>query len=208
MEKAMAGPFGFTYPTRTGTPQSQNVMNDGEWDAGWQSKLSAVPQYISSGGSGPQWTNVSAMSNDAAASFLNNTGGGYGYEWRDTGMLDPIGQASRDFYVMTDKGTPSVSMLNPEWEKLNNQYMGEKQGRQENQTAQQQAYNNMLGNYQQNGVIGADYTTPNFGLVTGNSDTGMPQGTDATWSTGVYDPTKQSGTYSNPNMVNKTFWGL
>lgn len=208
MEKAMAGPFGFTYPTRTGTPNSQTVLSDGEWSAPWEQQLASIPKTITVGGSAPTWTNVSLASNEAAGGYLQNElQNNWGYEWRPTGRLDGFGNPQDDLYIMTDRGTPSSTVANPEWEKLNNQYQGELQNRQQQQTAGQQAYNNMLGNYQANGVIGSDYTNPNFGLVTGNNDTGMPQPNNETWTSGVYDPTKQSGTY-NPNMVNKTFWGL
>lgn len=77
----------------------------------------------------------------------------------------------------------------------------------ESQIAQQQAYNNMIGNGQQNAVIGPGYTDPNFGQVDGQIGDGKPPavpGVDPSWSSGVYNP---QGTY-DPQRKSGWGWGL
>lgn len=56
---------------------------------------------------------------------------------------------------------------NPEFRSALGNFLSTKSAFAENNIARQQAYNNMLGNGQMNGMIGANYSDPNFGQVTG-----------------------------------------
>lgn len=172
------GGLGSSYPMRTNAPESQNVMADGEWNANWQNQLSAIPQYITTGASDPVWTNVSALDNSSAVNVLNQAANkGSPYEWQSTGAVDPIGQNMPDLYIQTKAGSAGTTSLNPEWDKLNKQYQDELAARNNNQSALQQAYNVMQGNYAFNGNLTSDYTNPNYGQVSGTQTaTTIPSG--------------------------------
>ena len=103
-------------------------------------------------------------------------------------------------------GWANALQSNPEWQSTFDQALNQ---RRENQTAQQQAYNGMVGQGQKNGIMGESYTTPGFGRVDGQAQNPYAVnsgGNNMGWAsgfgneaTGVYDPIKQT---------QKTFWGL
>lgn len=184
------------------SPQSGVVQSDGEWDSGWQSKLSSVPQYFG-GGSTATFTNVfdlvRAGEVDKAFSLINQAAANNtSTKWTPTGV-DVNNTPMADFMIQTgSESTPQT--LNPEWQRINDDYQAAKGLRAENQTRQQQAYDtSMMGNNAVGGVMPANYADPNFGQVTGRvGGLGGLGGMDLTGteqpSTGVY--TGGSGAYN------------
>lgn len=69
----------------------------------------------------------------------------------------------------------------------------------ETQTRNQQAYDSMRNNGQINALIGPDYSDANFGSVSGQGATQLPQidGVNMDWVQGVYDPSQASGLFGN-----------
>lgn len=222
-----------THPVRRFEPTSQQVLSDQEFNTGWQDKLSAVPQFLQvayeEAATQPEnWYtpapdkqtpgtlyggSVSDSGPGGATQYFGagQPTGGYGTSVSDVGP----GGASMHGQVLT--GDPSgLGMVtkyrqeaNPEWQRIKNEMEAAMQFRQQNQTAQQQAYNGMLDQGQKNGVMGPGYSNPGFGRVDGQAQNPYsvdPGSNNMNWAagydvapTGVYDPLQQT---------QETFWGL
>jgi hypothetical protein len=92
--------------------------------------------------------------------------------------------------------TPDFSALEQERKQMLARY--DAQGRN------QQAYDWMLGGGQINGIIGPEYTNPNFGQI-GAQTPEVPEGTDMAWAADVYRP---GDTFTAPRPTSKgwNFW--
>lgn len=101
---------------------------------------------------------------------------------------------------------PDVARLNTEKEQL--------APLAEQQIRQQQAYDQMQGGWQLNGVMSPDYANAGFNQVTGSSNAyaGPSQsdliGLETDWMQGVYDPSTQraTGAYTPTNYSNNRGW--
>jgi hypothetical protein len=170
---------GAAFPTRgQNTPNSGQVMSDGEFNQGWEGKLATVPQYFA-GASRPTFTNVqdlykagqvdqaNALVQRAAAENLN-------YKWEGRGGTTLAGDFNPGNYMVQTGMEAGPQELNPEWARINNDFQSARGLRSENQTRQQQAYNTtMAGNGAFGGVLPANYTDPNYGQVTGQKTGGL-----------------------------------
>jgi hypothetical protein len=207
-----------TFPVRRAMPTSDQVMSDPEFQADWQSRLDAIPQTIGTGerGADKQIQLVPGASGwDASAAeqvFMRNP------SLRDPSVFgtSAYNQANNaatkgGSHLFTQKGE-QIMNVNPEWQRLKNEMDAAMQKRQEAQTANQQAYDGMLGQGQKNGVMGAGYSNPGFGRVDGmaqnpyavnaqdnNNPAFAGYQQDTTGLTGVYDPIAQT---------KELFWGL
>jgi len=217
------GGLGSSFPMRFGSPESQRILSDQEFNTGWQNKISAEAsaradatknlgqQYAASsvfqGGDRPTVYNDAAV-NSFVKSANNSVNGGLA-DRSNTGQNQT--QFNRTLGNLGLDG--AYSQMQPDMsQQLQQQYALEKQQREQGQVAQQQAYNGMIGNGQLNGILGADYTTPGFGQINGQTTNpyainNAPAGVNMDWTkaagtaqnTGVYDPLA---------ATQKTFWGI
>jgi hypothetical protein len=222
-----------TFPVRRAMPTSDQVMSDPEFMADWQSRLDAIPQTISAPGEGG---GVQSLTYDWGSNQNKSFGapGGAGVQsvtaGQDYGLGSPGGAGTQSVTLGSDIGfipravgatgimgitreqPTSLTQVNPEWQRLKNEMDAAMQQRQEAQTANQQAYDVMLGQGQKNGVMGAGYSNPGFGRVDGmaqnpyavnaqdnNNPAFAGYQQDTTALTGVYDPIAQT---------KELFWGL
>lgn len=110
------------------------------------------------------------------------------------GVLPPY-EAPKPYQVFNPGYTPDFSALEREKEKMMGLY--------DAQARQQQAYDVMSGGHQINGIMGPNYSDPNFGRITGaEPKTNAPE--DMAWADGLYNPT---GTYSTA-PGKSTAWSL
>lgn len=150
------------------------------------------------------------MTDDVVSGYKNSLGGanqffsmnnyayGNGFEGDGYNFAAPNSGASHT--VMQETRT-----TNPEYARMQQLMQTEMQNRQENQTAQQQAYNSMSDQYQKNGMMGAGYTDPNFGSIDGLATTDEE---NPIWSEGLVDEGTQTGVYDPVASTEKSFWGL
>ena len=199
-----------THPVRRFEPTSQQVQSDQEYNEEWQGKLAAVPQFLQ-----VAYEELSdpVTTMDNVDKYQNNVvpfAGEYGRMHHSVG-----GPGVQDITYPTSPGaslgmtTKYRNEANPEWHRLKNEMEAAMHFRQQNQTAQQQAYNGMLDQGQKNGVMGPGYSNPGFGRVDGQAQNPYsvdPGSNNMNWAagydvapTGVYDPLQQT---------QETFWGL
>jgi hypothetical protein len=197
------GGLGATYPTRYGQPTSQAVdylAPQDQWQKDWDQRYSSLAA-TSRAATPDQWVGI----NDYA-------GGPQAYlqalhdpstQYRTTPSADGNGLSLSQIFVPGQAAvTPDFSGLNAEKDKMAPVY--------NNQAAQQQAYNGMLGNGQLNAIPGADYSVPGFGQITGNSNpysVDVPSGVNLPQGSGTYGAGQQTGVY-NPQQTSKQYWGL
>jgi hypothetical protein len=215
------GGIGATYPRRQERPDSQVVQSNDEFGVEQAKRLEGVPQTITSYSPGrtetgfnQSWVDYSRLQpNWGVVSSRNSSMGDNGY----TSSAYPTGLSflANIPYSRTVGGGSSTSP-NPEYERLKKLNEGEMQNRMETQTAQQQAYDNMLGNEQKNAVMSGAYSNPNFGAVDGNFDSPYlidnSAGANLDSLSGVYDPNSAgaTGVYGGNGAATtkKNFWGL
>lgn len=228
------GGLGASYPARFGAPNSQAVdyLPDAkDWLGNWQSRFDAEEarrgqgataagpskeQYISGvlGGLGQPAGPVTWQPEKDVSAFTNHLIGG-GQLYHGSGK---VGEEVARFalgdslYDQLRNYTPAAASpgYQPNFSALN----AEKSAmapRFEAQTANAQAYDNMLGNGMVGGVIGPGYEAPDFGQVTGEfgqSTAGAQPNLGMGWTDGAYKPGgTNSGVYA-PNPYNTVRWGL
>ena len=198
-----------THPVRRFEPTSQQVQSDQEHNEEGQGKLSNVPQFIETTRPTETVERWDTLSNFApgATIFQTDYTGPNATSWNREAF--PIQQPNMTVYGRETTGGGTISEANPEWNRLKNEMDAAMQFRQQNQTAQQQAYNGMLDQGQKNGVMGPGYSNPGFGRVDGQAQNPYsvdPGSNNMNWAagydaapTGVYDPLQQT---------QETFWGL
>lgn len=216
------GGLGASFPMRYGDPTSQQVMSDSEYQDELNKRLAGISPISGNGDGGmatfgrsyteairnPQGPNV--INPAGVSSFLGSTSQSLAGTLPER-STDGINQTQFNRFIDRFGLGNAYSSLRPAtglWE--NRVYSAiaaanqrEMDARRQNQVAQQQAYNGMMGDGQMNAVLGANYSTPGFGQVNGQlSNPYAPnsgEGADMTWSTGVYNPISQ--TKNSP-------WGL
>lgn len=124
---------------------------------------------------------------------------------------------SRGSHKVTEY-TNTPRQQNPAWNDWNDQFQSALGQRQENQTRQQQAYNTMINNGADNGLMPEGYSRPGYGQISGqtsafNSDGGTQLGgVDNSFTSGAYTPEQGSGVYNpnpyGPNSFKKNNWQL
>lgn len=189
------GGFGMSYPTRVGMPNSQAVdylRPQEEWQSDFDSRVASVPKFITES----EWTDLGPYSPTTAPGQS------------EVGLYDGFLSRLRASDAMTaqdpsalrwDNGNPSVrttrQVENPNYASAMSALNAEKEqmmGRYDAQGRNQQAYDIMNGGNQINGIIGPEYTNPNFGRITG-AQPQAPNPEDMQWADGLYNAT---GTYS------------
>jgi hypothetical protein len=204
------------FPSRSGAPNSQAVQSDPEFRNAWQSKLDAVPQYVSDPGAA-SIPGTQTITMDNVDRYQNNVvpfAGEYGRTHYSVG-----GEGIQSMTAGTGPSTPQS--VNPEWQRINDQMQTAMSQRTENQNRQQQAYNfGMLGGNDRNGLLNANYSQPGYGQISGQDQSaafGADGGTQLggvndQFITGAYTPSNSGATY-NPNPYSaQNFqpkgWGL
>ncbi len=222
---------GGSFPQRFNAPNSQQVMSDSEFQADWNSRLANIPKFT--GGEGAQLVTSAAdydptaanpyqtsVFDSAARDQLKNLG--ISYENQSSDLLDSYKQSiggKENFFSggnnaysagYSGGGSHLVGQnngtLNPEYSRMDQLLQTESRNRRENQIAQQQAYDGMSDQYQKNGVMGEDYTNPNFGVIDGLASTGNEA--NPMWTTGLIDEGSQTGVYDPLASTENNFWGL
>lgn len=241
------GGFGASFPSRSGSPNSQVVdylRPQDEWQKDWDARRAAeaakarAPSWSNSAPEAPSgalgWQDTSGIGRNIAPNvgspewFQANRGlfgegapiaemawsfqtGGdpnyaadapianYGlmHSFNGPGQSSPTAAPPNVVQSTYDPGyTPDFTALNREREQM--------MGRYDAQARNQQAYDGMMGNGQINGILGANYSDPNFGQVVGATPQG-PSQEDMAWADGLYNPT---GTYGTaPSRTNGwSFW--
>jgi hypothetical protein len=214
------GGLGASYPMRYGAaPQSQQVLSDQEFNTPKRTEVQLLPgatgydQNAASPYIG-DILNTMAMS-QWTKSGLDPSDPGFA-TWKAAALTDPnsalsawntAGDPSSAYGAGTTAAANGASQTVAQFNPVDPNAIRQ---RGENQMAQQQAYNGMMGNGQLNGIIGQNYTDQNFGQVTGQQTPSLQSqldqvpGLDTTGLAGIYSPT---GTY-NPMSSTKRVWGL
>ncbi|MHA6684500.1 hypothetical protein [Mesorhizobium sp. A556] len=205
----LGGLGGSSYPQRSGSPASKQVMSDTEFTNDWQSRLDAIPQTVDAFGLRdvqlvPGSTGYNA---DFAKQFIPQVERAAS----QFGGLAPDSQyytGGGGSHVLSDQTVMVGQETNPEYLAMLQQAQQAQQQRGENQTRQQQAYGSMNGWGQLNGVMGANYTDPNFGQISGQAGgpltaPTMPDGVDPSWTSGVFDPSGGLTGVYGPNTSSK-----
>ena len=231
------GSMGASYPSRFNAPKSSviDVLPDAQtWMKDWQARYDAEAarrgQGASAGGpsqeeyirtvltstqpSGPvTWQPGKDV--DAFTRHLTTGGqlyygdGQVGEEVARHALGNSLYDQLRNYKPAAPSAgyVPNFTALNAEKNKMTPLFSA--------QTRQQQAHDSMVGNNQQNGVIGEGYTAPNFGQIDGDfGQSGMgaqanqQNSIDMSWTDGTYNPQGSGGgVYSGPSR-RKTEWGL
>lgn len=214
-----SGGFGASFPSRSGAPNSQVVdylRPQDEWQKDWDARYAAEQGRARAPGMvfnpGPEtnlrpgaptgaadWTDPTGIStnwgagvNPFSASRPDAPTGAPG--WVDsTGISNNWGMPSNPNAVAPtvyndtfDAGyVPDFTALNKEREQM--------MGRYDAQARNQQAYDWMNGGGQINGILGPNYSDPNFGQIVGAQPQG-PSQEEMAWADGLYNPTGTYGT--------------
>lgn len=226
------GGMGASFPTRYTAPESQAVgyLPDADtWKSEWQKRYDAeaarrgqgaraagpskqdfIAQQLRSAAAAPDPTLTWQLEKDIPAFTDYFMGGkGYGSAMGDVAKFG-LGDATYNEIMnykpraATAGYQPNFSGLNAERDQMTPLFAS--------QTRQQQAYNGMMGNGQENGVIGPEYTAPDFGQVNGDFGQGemgaQAPAVDMSWSNGVYSPLPgASGVYGASNPTARR-WGI
>ncbi|MCZ4270891.1 hypothetical protein [Maritalea porphyrae] len=186
-----------SFPMRQSHPYSTRVDSDDEFVNDWQSN--APSRLI--GGSEPEY------GYQMLGGAYTETQGTPTTITNADGTVQMLGGG-----VSTEQGTPSVERTiinpgtpqteNPEYAEYMDRFNNAVTLRQENQTRQQQNYNQMAGNGMLDGILGAEYSNPNFGQVTGQENNqsslpllGNPEGLDGL-TAGAYEGLQSQGVYA------------
>lgn len=229
------GGMGASYPTRPAPPTSTTVdyMPDAAtWLADWQSRYNAEEARRGQG------ARAAGPSREAyLRDQIGNWGGGGKLTWQGgkdvSAMTDHF--LGGESYSTAGRGTETQVLRELMGNSLYNKLAGYKpdpgsrgyvpnftalnaekakmQPGFEAQTANTQAYENLLGNGMLGGILTDGYELPDFSQVTGDfgqidAGKGQNTGVDMGWTDGAYRPgTAQSGVYA-PNPYNTIRWGL
>lgn len=224
-----------SYPMRFGEPNSQVIENPlagfgslADWEGDWQGRfndlqgrLDSTPEFITrshSSGGGGTWQNAN-NNPDLLSQASDST-----FQWQSTGVNDAMGNPISDPFVFIPDPvqTWTTQEANPAFQALQGERQTLNQEREffeplfENQTARQQAYDNMAGTNAPNAVLPEGYTNPGFGQVSGQTNPygpalgagraameGADDGISNDWLAGLYDPQNQraTGVYRPPNAT-------
>lgn len=206
------------FPMRVGEPNSQVVVNPlagfgsmADWETDWQGRYNAEEarrgQGATAGSAGNpgQWLDFGAATPAQRAAAT---------DWRTSSNPTASGSLTQILYGATPGSagspgyTPDFTALNQERDFFEPLF--------ENQTARQQAYDNMAGTNAPNAVLPEGYTNPGFGQVSGQTNPygpalgagraameGGDDGISNDWLAGLYDPQNQqaTGVYRPPNAT-------
>lgn len=221
------GGFGSSFPTRGSMPNSQTVdylKPKAEWESDFNSRIAAEQGRVNANNSmvGNAIPATPTAGFDASVGFDPNM-----RLPMPTGDYGPFGpgiweapqpysggprMVSESGPTVVDGGMPpaptapsfnfnptTTSMMSMDMTPFN-QEREKMMGEYDAQSRNQQAYDSMLGGGQINGVLGPNYTDPNFGQVNGQNADGIPENTDMSWADGLYSA---GGTYKAPMRPGK-----
>lgn len=215
----LGGLGGYATPSRVGTPDATAVQTDQEllnsfnqWKAGLEA---AIPKRNDS---------ILSVANTASNQFSKQYGQYADNPLAPQNTYDTFldlatryrtGQGTSGFTGPKEGNTAWVSGLFAERDRedaartaaINSRiataepaFQAQQADRATNVVRQQQAYGNMLGNGQVGGVMGAGFTDPNFGQVTGQAVAQPGQKTGGFNAWGASNPTKAPDPTAGVNM--------
>lgn len=220
-----------TFPVRRDMPTSNQVMSDGEFEADWQSKLAGIPEFLGGEVSTTQdWAPGANLQSSAPFTPQYHAPGGPGVNSITRGQDYSFGApggtgiqsmtVGQDYNMQTPMAPGATGTLtasrsemprpNPEYARMMAEMQAAMQKRQEAQTANQQAYDGMLGQGQKNAVMGPGYANPGFGRVDGNAQNPYAVSSQANGNPAFagYQPPDISGVYDPIAQTKELFWGL
>lgn len=230
----LGGLGGSSYPQRFGSPNSEQIKTPDEYQKeqqawidqmmGKASRVADRDLYREAGGS-------------AYSNFLGDYGNGKGVSevnakylglapidnrdaWVNAGssmkVANPTGGnfnlsnwIEPEFAAAQQRQAADMAAIQKQIDERTATFNTDMAQRGENQTRQQQSYDSMNGWGQLNGVMGPNYTDPNFGQISGQAGgpltaPTMPNGVDPSWTSGVFDPSGGlTGVYGANNSTKK-----
>lgn len=205
-----------------GMPNSKVVQNVDTWGNDWQKRRDALAATARPAGWTDRLLQVSGPSN--AGAYVGAMQAGANTRWNGGGATPrpedaytpKLGWGTLASEDGTDKAIQNSQFAwgrmwspgsAPDFTELNREKALIDQTREAG-IRNQQAYQSMTGWGQQNGVIGPDYSNPNFGTVSGQGapQINVPAGIDMGWASGMYDPNFNGVFGSNGQPRNR--WGF